>query len=1051
MEKWGDYHFARAICKHLERLGERTSLRIHDEWELPVEDETEVVLTLRGKFPAAPALGRVNIMWIISHPGDVCAAECEGYDVVAAASEQFAQRLARDVSCRVIPLLQCTDPEVFHRVDVEKRYDILFVGNSRDVPRPGPLWAKDQDRFKFRVWGRHWSRWLKRDVVEGLYWPNERLSELYGATHVLLNDHYEDMKAHGFISNRIFDGLACKCSILTDSHPGLRELFPDEVLYYEDQDSLLAAVDTYFREEAEIRARVERGYQKVLAAHTFEHRAARLIEEAKAAMARRSRATTSAAPSTAAQAGTTGGPWPGRTPRITVMSWDVCRNHFSKAYSVAEVLSRRYDVQLVGFRFFGDIFAPFRDESPPFETVCLEAARFPDFYRQMQEAVSRVRGDVIYGVKPKLASLGVALLHQLAHGTPIALEINDLESAVVRPGAAGGHSSDTLSLADVVGDEARRKDMLDPVNGLWDRLFDGFASEAQQIVTHNENLNRRYGGRAVFLRNIKDERFYSPELYDRQSVRREFGIAPDEKVVLFGGLVRRHKGVFETVEVLRRLGDPDFRLLVVGARPDAPDQRKLLSEHGDVIRIVPPQNRNAMAKVNLAADLVILWLDPEIPASHYQMPYKLTDALAMEVPVIASPVSDLEALGKMGVLRLAPFGDYDAMVAAIQDIFANREATGEMVKRGRQLYLKEFSYAAAEQVLFPLVEQLAEHKVEPSPRVAQLADFLASMSEASGTQAAAPEPAAPEARPGTTPAPPTAATPIASPAEPSPAQREPARASRTVREAIRRFEERHRQGVRQVAELFCSQLTLAQRYRLLPQDQLVSVIMPTYNRAHCIGHAIESVLGQRYENWELIIADDGSSDDTPEVVRKYTEADPRVKGLRLAKNAGAASARNLALAQSRGSLIAYLDTDNVWMDLYLLIMVGMLKDHPERSTAYTGYFDVRLDQDRAVIMLRPFDREALLRRNYIDLNTFMHRRQLYERLGGFDERLVRQQDWDLALKYTEHETPLVVPAVLCYYYRKRGWGQLSEIGQRAGTREIIMAKWRREKERSASG
>jgi hypothetical protein len=312
-----------------------------------------------------------------------------------------------------------------------------------------------------------------------------------------------------------------------------------------------------------------------------------------------------------------------------------------------------------------------------------------------------------------------------------------------------------------------------------------------------------------------------------------------------------------------------------------------------------------------------------------------------------------------------------------------------------------------------------------------------------GAQAAAASPAAPQAGPPAVPAPPPVEAPITPPGGPSPEPDGPARAPRSVHEAISKFGERHRQEVRQVAELFCSQLALAERYRSLPQDQLVSIIMPAYNRASCMGHAVESVLGQRYQNWELIIADDGSTDDTPAVVDRYAEADPRAKGLRLAGNSGAAKARNLALAQSRGSLIAYLDTDNVWMDLYLLVMVGMLKDHPEHSIAYTGYFDVDLDRDAAVIRCRPFDREALLQRNYIDLNTVMHRRSLYEGLGGFDERLVRQQDWDLLLKYTEHETPLVVPAVLCYYYRKRGWDQLTEIGERAGTRQIIMAKWGR--------
>lgn len=94
------------------------------------------------------------------------------------------------------------------------------------------------------------------------------------------------------------------------------------------------------------------------------------------------------------------------------------------------------------------------------------------------------------------------------------------------------------------------------------------------------------------------------------------------------------------------------------------------------------------------------------------------------------------------------------------------------------------------------------------------------------------------------------------------------------------------------------------------EDKLVSIIMPTYNCAKFIGKTIESVIAQTYENWELIIVDDCSKDNTEEVVSKYK--DNRIKYHRLKNNSGAAVARTEAMKKARGSYMAFLDSDDLW-------------------------------------------------------------------------------------------------------------------------------------------
>ena len=174
-----------------------------------------------------------------------------------------------------------------------------------------------------------------------------------------------------------------------------------------------------------------------------------------------------------------------------------------------------------------------------------------------------------------------------------------------------------------------------PYADIWSQLLDACAQEIPNIFTHNVNLDMHYGRRSYPMRNVKDETVYDPAAYDREAVRAELGFGPEDRVILFGGMVRRHKGVFELFELVERLGAP-YRLLVVGSR-ETPDLRELAKRAAGRATILPPQPPERMAALNLAADLVILWLDPAVPASHYQSPYKLTDALAIGPAIIASP------------------------------------------------------------------------------------------------------------------------------------------------------------------------------------------------------------------------------------------------------------------------------------------------------------------------------------------------------------------------------------------------------------------------------
>lgn len=209
---------------------------------------------------------------------------------------------------------------------------------------------------------------------------------------------------------------------------------------------------------------------------------------------------------------------------------------------------------------------------------------------------------------------------------------------------------------------------------------------------------------------------------------------------------------------------------------------------------------------------------------------------------------------------------------------------------------------------------------------------------------------------------------------------------------------------------------------------LVSIIMATRNRADRLPAAIASVLCQRYRTWELVVVDDRSRDATESVVRGFD--DGRIRYIR-GNGAGAAAARNIGLAASTGSLVAYLDSDNQWTPDFLATMVRQM----EVRNLDLAYSAMRLESEEQVRFRgRDFDPDDLARVNYVDLNAIVHRAVLTERFGGFDPGLRRLIDWDLILRYARGARVGYVPFLgVVYDDRKRS--------DRISIRESINARY----------
>lgn len=187
----------------------------------------------------------------------------------------------------------------------------------------------------------------------------------------------------------------------------------------------------------------------------------------------------------------------------------------------------------------------------------------------------------------------------------------------------------------------------------------------------------------------------------------------------------------------------------------------------------------------------------------------------------------------------------------------------------------------------------------------------------------------------------------------------------------------------------------------------VSVIIPCYDHAAVIGRTLTSLFAQTYPDVEVVVVDDGSTDDLDRALAPYRGRFRLVRQ----ENRGGPVARNRGFRESSGDLVLFSDADIVWRKDAIASLVSALDAHPEAAYAYASFrFGWKL------FRLWPFDAQRLKEHNYIQTGSLIRR----ERFPGFDESLRRFQDWDLWLTMLERgDRGVWVPEVLCRVLTKR--------------------------------
>ena len=397
--------------------------------------------------------------------------------------------------------------------------------------------------------------------------------------------------------------------------------------------------------------------------------------------------------------------------RITVIAWDLGHNPLGRAYLLADVLRHDYDVELIGAQFprFGNqVWEPLRNCS----RVAIKSfpgGNFPGHFKGMEDIARQVEGDVIYVSKPRLPGLELAVLAKLHRNRPVIVDVDDYEPGFFRNRAP-------LSLNQVKR-KRRRPDFLCPHDETWTRYAETLIPMFEQVTVSNEELRKKFGGMVV--PHIRDEHDFDPALYPREAIRTELGFTREDKVIVFAGTPRKHKGYTRIVAALERLQRPHYKLLIIGSPADDAAHRFFGSIKSGHVKVVPNVPFSDLPGYLCAGDLICLLQAEDQVTARFQMPAKLTDGLAMGIPALATNVAPLVNLAEKGLVELLGDAPLDRK---IDEIFSDYRAYKHKAAQNREIFVREYSYGAN----LPRLKDTIEHVLDnPAPIPGEFRDLVA--------------------------------------------------------------------------------------------------------------------------------------------------------------------------------------------------------------------------------------------------------------------------------------------------------------------------------------
>lgn len=197
-------------------------------------------------------------------------------------------------------------------------------------------------------------------------------------------------------------------------------------------------------------------------------------------------------------------------------------------------------------------------------------------------------------------------------------------------------------------------------------------------------------------------------------------------------------------------------------------------------------------------------------------------------------------------------------------------------------------------------------------------------------------------------------------------------------------------------------------------NPLVSVVLPTYNGSRYLSESVRSMVGQTYQNWELIIVDDASTDTTPEIIAEWTKSDSRVRSVRNDRNLKLPRSLNKGFDIARGEFLTWTSDDNLYRATALQEMLEFLLNHPETGLVYADFSDID-EHGQEIKEVRLAEPTALTQKNCVRA-CFMYLAEVRRRVGDYNEHMFLVEDWEYWIRISR-QFPLKCLHRDLYLYR----------------------------------
>jgi glycosyltransferase involved in cell wall biosynthesis len=377
--------------------------------------------------------------------------------------------------------------------------------------------------------------------------------------------------------------------------------------------------------------------------------------------------------------------------KISLVTGTLATNGIARAWILAQLLSRHYEVEALGWLRPGEkVWAGFADY--PWQPVYAEGAR--EAIGKLQRAVT---GDVFLAYSLSMISFGTGILVKRRRGLPLILDMPEWEAwdHFKRPSVA---RRATFILKSLLGEG-----WSNPHSFKYRYVLDQLTGFADERLVCCEFLRDRYGG--VLLPQGTDTTHFDPARFEKRELRRKWNLPEDARLVFFGGNPMPNKGLTETVAALNALeGRVNSRLVIAGRADDHPYVRGLIEQGRGKVIVLGVQPFSAMPELLATSDLVVLHHQRD-PKSRGYVPCKIYEAMAMEIPVISTAHSDVPKILD-GCGYLVDSDDPAPLQAKIEHVLTHPEEAAEFGRRARRRVIERYSWTVMDEILRGVVESV---------------------------------------------------------------------------------------------------------------------------------------------------------------------------------------------------------------------------------------------------------------------------------------------------------------------------------------------------------